>query len=265
MRAAPDGEPEHVLVLTTLGAPERRRGRSRRGAAVRQAEPEPVPTSRATVVKAQPMAGRADARAWLDQVRAHDEGRAEVDSGVAVLNRALHAHRAAKADPYARDVSADLALVVRIGFGSGDAVAEGRYEEAWEVPRGGRSRPRRSMEGPEERFAVLLGARESVLVCEELVLRARADLDQGRPREAALQARIALESLLAEIGEGLAGERRAALESDRAAISDAANAALRGPLPELSADAVEGAVARMETALRARRLGVRNSSDGAGD
>ena len=56
------------------------------------------------------------------------------------------------------------------------------------------------MEAPEERFAALLGGRESPLAAEELVLRARADLDAGRPREAALQARVALEALLAELG-----------------------------------------------------------------
>ena len=70
------------------------------------------------------------------------------------------------------------------------------------------------MEAPEERFAALLGGREQVLACEELVLRARADLDAGREREAALQARVALESLLAEMPE-IPGERRPALEADR--------------------------------------------------
>lgn len=254
-----------MLVLTTLGAPERRRMRGRRGVDVHEAGPEPVPTSRVTVVRPEPLAGRADAEAWLARARADGEGRAEVDAAVAVLNRALHAHRVARADPDARDVSAEQALVVRIGFGGGDAVAEGRYEEAWELPRAARARPRRSMEGPEERFAALLGGRESVLVCEELVLRARADLNRRRPREAALQARVALESLLAEIGDALAGDRRAALESDRAAVANAAAAALRGPLPAAAAAAVEGAVARMEAALRARRLGGPGSSDGAGD
>ena len=58
-------------------------------------------------------------------------------------------------------------------------------------------RARRSMEAPEERFAALLGGREEVLPAEELVLRARADLNAGRLREAALQARVALEALLA--------------------------------------------------------------------
>lgn len=252
-------------MLTTLGAPERRRMRSRRGAPVREASPEPVPTSRATVVTPQPLAGRAEAEAWLGRLRAQDDAGAEVDAAVVVLNRALHAYRVARADPYARDVRAEQALVVRIGFGAGDAVADGRYEDAWEVPRAAHTRTRRSMEGPEERFALLLGGRESVLVCEELVLRARADLDQGRPREAALQARVALESVLAEIGEALPGDRRAALESDRPAVGDAANAALQGALPAATADAVAGCVVRMETALRARRLGGPGSSDDSGD
>ena len=64
------------------------------------------------------------------------------------------------------------------------------------------------MEAPDERFAALLGGREAALACEELVLRARADADAGRDREAALQARIALESLLSEM-EKLPAARRA--------------------------------------------------------
>ena len=56
-----------------------------------------------------------------------------------------------------------------------------------------------------------------MLACEELVLRARADLDAGRVREAALQARMALESLLAELPE-MPDDRRPALEGDREAV-----------------------------------------------
>ncbi len=80
------------------------------------------------------------------------------------------------------------------------------------------------MEAPEERFAALLGAREQALVGEELVLRARADLDAGRPREAALQARVALEALLAELGRDGGGARAERARPWRRA----ANAALRG-------------------------------------
>ena len=138
------------------------------------------------------------------------------------------------------------ALVVRVGYGAGEEVADGRFSDAWELPRE-RARARRSMEAPEERFAALLGGRERPLACEELVLRARADLDAGRPREAALQARIALEALLAE----LPAEE---LEEDRTAIGEAANAALRAdPSPELQ-EAVSASIGRMEASLRRMRL-----------
>jgi len=110
------------------------------------------------------------------------------------------------------------------------------------------------MEAPDERFAALLGAREQVLVCEELVLRVRADLSAGRAREAALSARVALESVLAELGGDLAPSRRASLESDRAAVADAANAALRGELDPALTGALAEAAEHMESALRARRL-----------
>lgn len=243
-----------MLVLSTLGAPQRHRLRGRRGKAIDAAAPEAVPTSRATVVRAAPFVDETAARAWLRDARGDDQvADAEVEDALRVLNRALHAHRAARADPYARDVSPDTALVLRIGFGPGEAVAEGRYGEAWELPHE-RRLVRRSMEAPEERFAAFLGGRDSVLACEELVLRARADLDAGRSREGALQARVALEALLAEVRE-MPGGRRPPLEADRAPIGEAANAALRGELPAELAELLSAAVERMEAALRARRLG----------
>jgi hypothetical protein len=254
VRRGPDEDPERVLVLATLGAPERRRFKDRKGRDVREAQPEPVPTNRATVIQARPFEGPEEASVWLSEVQQSAErADSELASAAEVLARALHAHRAAHADPHPRDVSPAQALVVRIGYGDGNAVAEGRYDEAWELPRE-RRRTRRSMEAPEERFAALLGGREHVLVCEELVLRVRADLIAGRTREAALGARVALESVLAELGSELAASRREGLESDRTAVGDAANTALRGALtPELAAALVE-ATQHMEAALRARRL-----------
>ena len=254
LRPEPEAELEGVLVLTTLGAPQRRFLSGRKGRDVSDAAPEPVPTSRATVSRPAPFGDTVEAEAWLSDLRGDaDATDAEVDRAVAMLNRAIHAHRASRADPHARDVAVEAALVVRIGYGPGDAVADGLFEQAWELPRE-RRRTRRSMEAPEERFAALLGGREQVLACEELVLRARADLDAGRGREAALQARVALESLLAEMPQ-IPGERRPALEADRELVGRAANAALAGGLTDdLAQDLVE-AVVRMESALRARRLG----------
>jgi hypothetical protein len=239
-----------VLVLRTLGAPQRRFLAGRKGKSVDSAGPEPVPTSRATLVAPEPFSGGEDeARGWLADMRGDkDRAAEELERAVRRLNRVLHAQRVAAADPYARDVAADVALIARIGYGSGEEAADGRFAEAWELPRE-RRRTRRSMEAPEERFAAILGGREQALACEELVLRARADLDAGRVREAALEARVALEALLAELGS----EQPPA--ADRGTVGDAANAALHGELPAELAAALADAVERMEAALKRHRLG----------
>jgi hypothetical protein len=244
-RAEPDGPTEAVLVLSTLGAPERRRLGGRRARAIEEAEPTPVPTSRATVVRPEPFDARAEASAWLAALRDDREAAlTERDAAVRVLNFALRAQRAARADPYIADVSGERSLVARIGFGRGDAVAGGRFAEALELPRAAARRVTRSMEAPEERFAALLGAREQALVAEELVLRARIDLNARRSREAALQARVALEALMAELP-------RADLARWRETLGEAANAALRG---EPDREGLKQAVEAMEAVLRRHRL-----------
>jgi hypothetical protein len=255
MVRSPGGdELERILALTTLGAPERRTLRGRKGRAVQQAEPEAVPTSRATVILPAPFGRPEDAASWLAALRDSEERLdAELRAALGVLNRALHAHRAARADAASRDVTRSAALVIRVGHGAGEQVAEGRFTEGWELPRAVH-KARRTMEAPDERFAALLGGRETALACEELVLRARSDADAGRAREAALQARIALESLLSEL-ERLPQTRRQALEEDRGPVGQAANAALRGPVDPEGSEAVGAALERMEAALRAHRLG----------
>jgi len=247
--------PERVLILATLAAPERRLSKGKRRARVTDAHPEAVPTSRATVIKPEPFLDEDGAGRWLEEVRGHAEREGlEVDGAVHILNRALSAHRAARADPSARDVAPDQALVVRLGFGAGEALADGQFDQAWELPHAPQKRVRRSMEAPEERFAALLGGREPVLVCEELVLRARADLSARSARAAALQTRVALESLLSEADWRIPDDRRRALEADRSAVGDAANAALLGDLDEEAVISVQAVVGRMEAALRVRRL-----------
>ena len=79
-----------------------------------------------------------EAADWLAELRGDSDGcDAELDNALRILNRALRARRAATADPWLAEVSADRALVVRIGYGRGEAVAEGRFGEALELPRGG--------------------------------------------------------------------------------------------------------------------------------
>jgi hypothetical protein len=246
VRSEPGAPAEAVLVLGTLGAPERHWLKDRRPREIDQAPPEPVPTSRATVVRPEPFARPEAASAWLTGLRGDSEARdAELGGALAVLNRALRAQRAAAADPYVADVSATRALIVRIGYGDGEAVADGRFGEAIELPRAGARSVKRSMEAPEERFAAILGGREEPLAAEELVLRARADLDAGRAREAALQARVAVEALIAETGA-------TSLEAHRASVIEAAAAVLSGDSPD---SGVVEAVAAMEALLRRHRLG----------
>jgi hypothetical protein len=245
---------DHVLVLATLGAPQRRllaRGRER--AAEPVPPPTPVSTGRATVIPAAPLEGHEAAREWLERA----DREAELAAALAVLERALHSHRVAAADPGVRSVGRAAALVARLGFGEGEEVAEGRWTEAVELaaPRPGRQRGEAALR-PQERLAALLGGRDAALACEALVLRARADLDAGRPREAALQLRVALEAALAELAawrdRGDMAARLEELADARPAVGAAANAALAGGLPPDAAEAVAQALGRLEAALRSR-------------
>jgi len=253
VRADPDAELEAVLVLRTLGAPERRLLRGRRGRVVEDVQAAAVPTSRATAIRPRPFGSPQEGEEWLAVLRRDAEQReAELTAALRILNRAIHARRVAAGDTALGSLSLDRALVARIGLGRGDELVDGRFATAWELPQRA-PRAKRSMEAPEERFAAILAGRERALPAEELVLRARSDLEAGRPREAALQARVALESLLADLPG--ANPSRPELEPDRGAVGRAANAALRGSLDERTISALAEALGRMERALKRRRLG----------
>jgi hypothetical protein len=249
IRADADADPSSVLVLATLGAPERRRLRGRRGReAAPEPDPTPVTTTRATVIDALPVADEATAQAQL----AGGDDDERVTAAAGVLNVALQAQRVSTGDPYLREVHRDQALVVRIGYGAGDDVADGRWIEAREVPPPKR-KARRAALSPQERLAALLGRRETALACEELTLRARADLDAGRHREAAIQLRAALDTALAELGtEASIANRVADLRERSAAIEKSAQAALAGELPPERVDDVVEGLRRLEATLRAR-------------
>jgi len=245
--------PAHVVVIGGLAAPRRRRFGGRRA---RAAEPgaAPVEVTRATVVGAAPMTD-AEAEAWL--ARAAGAGaEAAVAAALGVLNGALHARRIAAADVYAAEVDATRALVTRVGYGAGEEVADGTWQTARELPVPAGGVPREAALRPQERFAALLSARDAVLACELPALRARLDLAQGRPREAALQLDAALGAALAEL-EGwreLAGLplRLAELAELAPGVTAAAAAARAGTLDTEQAVGVEHALTRLEAALRAR-------------
>lgn len=252
---APNAAPAHVLVLSTLGAQERRRiGASRRSRKAQpEPEPSPVTTARATIIDVgSPLDGPVPAAAWLTGA-----GEPEFGHDLAVLNRALHAYRLATADPHLHGVGRHDVLVARIGYGAGEQVADGLWTDARELfdAPGGRGRRRRQL-GAQVRLAALLTGRRSPLATEELALRARLDLDQGRGREAALQTLVALDAALAELPADPAGsaltDRIEELRSLRDTVEATAQAALAGSLAEAQAEASAHALSRIEAALRAR-------------
>ena len=269
LRDGPDGEPEHVIVIDTLGAAKTRpncarpAGRSATwpGAAVkRDARPArsrlPVQTTSVTVIDPVSLSAEQQARAWLDGLdREH-----EVGAAVATVNRVLHYHRIASADPYIHEVSPSQTIVIRAGWGEGDQVSLGKWLHARELSlhpaRGVRRRRDRSWAlRPQERLAALLGGRSKVLLCEELALRARLDLDNGRLAHAA----VGLDEALAAATGELKAEGRqdlllriAELEQLREGVAAQAKAALEGGQAAIDEEIVGHALGRLEAALRAR-------------
>jgi hypothetical protein len=228
-------EVHEVVVVTEAEAPRRR--------AVRREPAGTVPVTRVTVIDAE-TAEDPDADAW--------QRRAE-----ATLAQFLGAHRVSTADPTAPDRRG--ALVVRAGTGSGAQLAVGEWDEAHELaPPEPPKQPKRSRHRPAERLAALMSARDAVLACEELTLRARGDLDCGRHREAALQLEGALMAALSELAgwreTGDVGERVDELTGYTEPVAAAALAAREGRLEPADVETVTAALSRLEAALRARAI-----------
>jgi hypothetical protein len=249
-------EAHHVLVIRTWAPPAPRGGRRRRTREV-PSEPEAAARGicRATLVDADRVDDELAGR-WL-----RSAGSRELDQAIRLLNFAIRAHRAAAADPYVHEVEARHALLARAGYGAGFEVADGTWTTARELPltsreEGSRRSRRTAALRPQERLAALLSGRDAVLACEDLALRARLDLDNDRPREAALQAHLALEAAIIELqafgAQRDLRERVAELDSHRDALAAAANEALQGGPSEETVATVQAGLDRLEAALRAR-------------
>lgn len=211
----------------------------------RPADPAPIPVdvTRFTLIRATP----------LERGEVPSDVEGEVTAALSLLNRTLAAHRVAAADPWVAEVRRESATAVRVGYGPGEDVAEGHWTEAVEVPP---PKPPRSALAPQERLAALLSARDVVLTCEELALRAERDLAAGRLREAALELRGALDCAVVEL-QAFAGISGMA---DRLGELDG----LRGDVGPIAADAMGAwdgaheeetlrrALTRLTAALRAK-------------
>lgn len=256
---------ESVLVLQRLGAPASRGRRRRRRSSPADPEPAALVLTRATAIRAfAPFAGEEEAARWLDEVcEAEDTVDVLAEEAIAMLNRALHAQAVSAADTRARmELSSEGAERVLIGYGSGEETAHGRFHEARAVDVGSRlgSRRRQREEElrPQERVAAVLRGRERLDACETLLLRARADLDAGRNREAALQLRVGLEALLVELKGALTdpGHERdmGTLQERKSEIGAIANAALEGEISRDQKQKTEELLQICERILRRRRV-----------
>jgi hypothetical protein len=260
-----DGEREQVLVVETLGAPSPARRRRKRPRDAEVGEPPlELPVARATVVLAfNEFEDEQAAADWLRETSS-DEGAVDqlIEQGIDELNQALHAHAVASGDPYPQTVTPTRAVVVRVGYGSGEALADGAFTSAHQVDPGlgsiSRRRQRDEELRPQQRLAAVLGGRERLDACETLLLRARADLDAGRNREAALQLRVGLEALLVELKGALSDpghdEDMTTLGARRREAGELANAAISADLGSEQVKTLAELLAICERILRRRRV-----------
>jgi hypothetical protein len=247
LRESTDAQAAYVVVLNTLVG----RRTPRRLARSRPIAPEPAPArmplARATIIDSMAVDSLRHAQAWLkDLDYEHQSTRA-----AAALNRVLYAHRIATADPYVHEISPAQAIVIRAGFGVGEQVADGHFHTARELPVGQPGwRRRASALRPQERLAVLLGAREQTLICEELTLRARLDFDQGRLELAAVELDRAYTRALQELREQQRPDLQARIEElelHRSAVEQLALSRQMADPQDLRQP-----LERLEAALRAR-------------
>ncbi|MGH2879417.1 MAG: hypothetical protein ACRDK4_07430 [Solirubrobacteraceae bacterium] len=248
-----ESEPEHVVVLSTVGAARKSRLGKRSRTRATDAQAAPVAVARATVVDPVSLSSEGQAKAWLGELDADREAAA----ASSVLNRMLFAHRIAGATPHLHEVSPTQALVLRAGYGEGEQVADGLWVAARELvlsqKRAGR---RATVLRPHERLALLLSGRDRPLQCEELVLRARLDLDAGRAALAAIELERAYAAALIELPSEQRDDlspRIQELATLTPGVEEAATAAL-GPAAqeEIDIEAVRKGLERLEAALRAR-------------
>jgi hypothetical protein len=185
-----------VLIVQELEAPRPQRRARRRARPVEPGEPEQVPVTRVTVTGVS-LEDAAAGSAWLKEaLRDRERGTKELRDATRIVNRALSALRAEARDPLVQEIGATKALAIRLGHGTGDELAEGRWTEASQLaqPRRGRLDDVDS----QTRVAAVLAGRDEVHPAETLMLRARLDAQHGREAEARYGLRAARAALDSE-------------------------------------------------------------------
>lgn len=273
LRSPLDGQVDRVIVLSTVGGRRADEGKRHRRSRARRAEhPETaqasVAVTRATVITPrEAFETQARAEAWLSSLNPD----VETAKAFAAIAQLAQADRIAAAKPWLADPSPTQALAVRAGFGQGEQVADGRWLRAVELPtraqetRRGRRRAAMLGAGREERLAALLSGREQPLICEELALRARRDLDGCRPQLAAIELERAYAAAAAELAMSpRIAELHGLRDAVRAAAADAMPATSTGSAEsDVDVEQTRHALERLEAALRARALPGSSVSSGA--
>jgi hypothetical protein len=208
-----EDDAERVLIVQELDAPRAQRRGRRRARPVDPGEPEQIPVTRVTVT-GPALADAAEGTAWLKRATGDREhGTQELRDATRIINRALNALRAEARDPLVQEIGVTRALAVRVGHGTGDQLAEGRWTEASQLPQPHRGR----LDGVESqsRVAAVLAGRDEVHPAETLMQRARLDIQQGRDAEA----RYGLQAARAALREE-PGPRRDQLLKELVAIEE---------------------------------------------
>lgn len=152
--------------------------------------------------------------AWLRRtVGDREQGTQELRDAARIINRALGAVRAESRDPLVQDIGVTRALAIRMGHGTGDELAEGRWSEAMQMPNAHAGRL--DDVDPQSRVAAVLAGRDNVHPAETLIQRARLDVQQGRDAEA----RYGLQAARAALREE-PGPRRDQLLEELAAVEE---------------------------------------------
>ncbi len=263
------GDEQRVLVVETEGALPPARRRRRRPRKIQTVErTTSLPLTVVTVVLAsQPLAGEAEAGAWLAAAEDDETTQALLEDAMTAFDRALAAAAATTGRPVGEPVGVDLVVTARIGFGEGEQVYSGRFLDAIEIDaRGGTASPRRErLERiiPLPRIAAILGGRQSLLACEVMIPRIRADLDGGRLAPAALSIHEASRATLVELEFAVEGpdheadlDRLEELLPDLAALpGEVLGAETPGPDEEAAIAArIETALAVSERVIRRFRI-----------
>ena len=223
------------------------------------------------MVAAAPLADDAAAAAWLSGRPARAPTAIRRGRARACSTGRVHAHRVAAADPTSPGPTRGTALVTRVGFGSGEQVAEGRWAAARELPPPARAAARdgarcaRRSASPRCSPAATPRWPASSWRCAPA-----STSTHGRPREAALQLAIALAAAVEELEAGASWPawpaRLEELAGRRAAVARRGRRGAQGGLDGAAPRRSRAALARLEAALRARAAGAsdKGSSEAGG-